>query len=130
MEVHDALPDQPITFAIAIFSFRTGAGASVPTIALLGFRALGAVLRCRESASHDSCNSAFSPIIRLITVVAGPHLGTLSALPRFAIVMPAVSGLMTWAVMPASPASSRASSTQRLDDYPATHDVLPAEGRR
>ena len=41
------------------------------------------------------------PIITLITVLAGPLLSPLPAPTRFAIVTPVLSGLMTWAVMPA-----------------------------
>ena len=41
------------------------------------------------------------PIITLITVLAGPLLAPLPPPARFAIVTPVLSGLMTWAVMPA-----------------------------
>ena len=41
------------------------------------------------------------PIITLITVLAGPLLIPLLPPARFAIVTPALSALMTWAIMPA-----------------------------
>ena len=41
------------------------------------------------------------PIITLITVLAGPLLFPLPPPARFAIVTPALSALMTWAIMPA-----------------------------